>query len=110
MLSNEEARALLGAENERLLALLAEMSGDAERDMAETADFDQHQGDSNDNTEYWRRVGLRKTLEHELDEVAAARQRLDAGLFGRCVSCGDPITDDRLRVLPATVHCRDHSR
>ena len=41
----------------------------------------------------------------ELTEVEAALKRLDAGTFGNCADCGDPIPLRRLRVQPAAQRC-----
>jgi len=35
----------------------------------------------------------------------AALQRLDAGVYGDCVDCGQPIALERLRVQPAAERC-----
>lgn len=43
----------------------------------------------------------------ELADIGAALQRLDAGTYGVCVSCGEPVGDARLKVRPASTQCRD---
>ncbi len=40
-----------------------------------------------------------------LDEIQAAEDRLDTGVFGRCEECGEPIPLARLRALPAARYC-----
>ncbi len=47
---------------------------------------------------------------HELEQIQAARLRLDAGSYGLCVDCGQPIPYDRLRAQPATARCLDCQR
>jgi DnaK suppressor protein len=42
---------------------------------------------------------------HELDEIDAAQARLEAGRFGVCDGCHQPIPLARLRAMPATRHC-----
>ena len=45
----------------------------------------------------------------DLDEVKridAALKRIDAGTYGDCVKCGEPISDARLELLPATPFCK----
>jgi RNA polymerase-binding transcription factor DksA len=53
--------------------------------------------------------GTLSTLEgrekHELDEIDAAQARLEAGTFGTCESCGQPISLARLRAVPTTRYC-----
>jgi RNA polymerase-binding protein DksA len=41
----------------------------------------------------------------ELGSVVAAMQRLDAGSYGDCTDCGEPIACERLRVQPAAQRC-----
>ena len=47
-----------------------------------------------------RRAGAR------LDEVMAALDRLEDGTIGRCQTCGGPIDDERLELVPTTTTCR----
>ena len=42
----------------------------------------------------------------ELRAITAAFERMDAGEYGVCVSCGEKISDERLDVLPYTPFCR----
>jgi DnaK suppressor protein len=47
-------------------------------------------------------------IENEQDtlgEVHEALSRIDAGTFGRCEECGEPIARQRLQALPYTRHC-----
>lgn len=41
----------------------------------------------------------------ELEQIAAALHRVDAGTYGQCEDCGEPIDERRLRALPATRYC-----
>jgi RNA polymerase-binding transcription factor DksA len=40
-----------------------------------------------------------------LDEVEQSLARLDAGTYGRCEECGEPIDDARLAELPTARRC-----
>ena len=42
---------------------------------------------------------------HQLDEIAAARARLAAGMYGACEGCHRAISLARLRAMPATRYC-----
>ncbi|MGB7050350.1 MAG: TraR/DksA C4-type zinc finger protein [Acidimicrobiales bacterium] len=44
-------------------------------------------------------------IERLLDGVEAALARLDEGTYGACVSCGSPITDERLTASPTAMRC-----
>ena len=42
----------------------------------------------------------------ELDQIAAALQRIEAGTYGECQGCGGDISQARLDLLPATPLCK----
>lgn len=42
---------------------------------------------------------------HALDELDAARARLEAGTFGACEQCAHPIPLGRLRAVPVARYC-----
>lgn len=42
----------------------------------------------------------------EITQIRAALQRIEAGSYGTCVRCGEPIAEARLNVLPWTPLCR----
>ncbi len=50
------------------------------------------------------------TLDAELVQVTAALERLDAGQYGRCEDCGEPIPEERLSALPTARRCAPHQR
>ena len=43
----------------------------------------------------------------EMHQVEAALGRLDAGIYGDCEACGEPIPLNRLLVQPAAARCAD---
>lgn len=45
---------------------------------------------------------------HVLDEVDAALDRLSQHTYGVCETCGDPISDARLRTDPTARTCERH--
>ncbi len=50
---------------------------------------------------------LDETELREIDAIRAALARIDAGTYGACVACGDPIAEGRLQALPTTPVCID---
>jgi RNA polymerase-binding transcription factor DksA len=54
-------------------------------------------------------AGLLERLEgherHELDEIDAAQARLQAGVYGVCEMCHQPVPLARLRAMPAARRC-----
>ena len=57
--------------------------------------------------EQQRDLALRDRSQAQLELVEAALERLDAGTFGRCVRCGEPIAPARLDALPWAANCID---
>jgi RNA polymerase-binding protein DksA len=52
-------------------------------------------------------AALESEAVQQIAEIDAALQRLEAGTYGVCVSCGEPIGEGRLKVRPAATQCRD---
>jgi DnaK suppressor protein len=52
-----------------------------------------------------RDLALRDHNRLLIEQVDAALARLDAGTYGTCVTCGQPIGAARLEALPAAAHC-----
>ena len=50
-------------------------------------------------------LALRSRLEQQLARVAAALRRIDAGDYGICVACKQPIALRRLELMPETPLC-----
>lgn len=42
---------------------------------------------------------------HELEGIEAALQRIEQGTYGICVTCGKPISVERLTVIPYADKC-----
>ncbi len=51
---------------------------------------------------------LASALREELDGVELALERLDAGSYGLCDSCGNPIDDAVLAEMPQARACSAH--
>jgi RNA polymerase-binding transcription factor DksA len=69
----------------------------------------QHQADvATETFEREKDLGILDQVEAELADVERALSRLDAGTYGRCDACGEPITDERLAALPAARFCIRH--
>jgi DnaK suppressor protein len=46
----------------------------------------------------------------QLTQLEEAERRLEMGTYGRCESCGEPISIDRLKLVPFTARCVDCQR
>ena len=52
---------------------------------------------------------LAANLRDQLVEVEAAVERIDAGTYGTCETCGGPIGADRLDAMPSARFCISHA-
>ena len=63
----------------------------------------------NDNAQLWEVSDIRDDLDTqaatELDQVNQALARLDAGEYGLCTDCEEPIAEARLKALPYATLC-----
>jgi DnaK suppressor protein len=94
----ERARDLLQAERTRIEGALARAKHE---DDAEEVD-DQDPGNlASDLFQDELNEGLREELEAQLAAVERAEARLAAGTYGLSVQSGQPISDERLEIVPA---------
>jgi DnaK suppressor protein len=95
-------RALLESERASLRAQLAEIGfGEAgglnyDSNFADTSQVTAERGEAE---------ALAGPLRDALAEVEAAIVRLEAGTYGRCERCGQPIAPARLEAKPAARRC-----
>jgi DnaK suppressor protein len=98
----EESRHQLQYERDHLRVQLTELNGGSFDDNF--ADSGQVAAEKGEN-----RV-LAGRLRDQLDDVELALTRMDDGSYGQCETCGGPIGEGRLEVMPAARHCIDHAR
>ena len=100
-MDDKRARALLGAERARVLALLDDLNLDAQDDR-EAAN---EPGDLSDPAERLTAEegddAVAEELRERLAAIERAEARLDEGTFGTSVRSGGPIPDVRLEADPA---------
>lgn len=60
--------------------------------------------------EQQRVLALRDQAQHHLTLVQAALDRMDAGTYGACLRCGNPIGTERLEALPWAAYCIECQR
>lgn len=104
-----EARQQLEQERSRLADIVEALRADAEATEAETSSADRADR-GRATSELETDVGLRGDLERQLTEIIAAIERVDAGTYGLCESCGTGIPAERLSILPAARYCVAHQR
>ncbi len=99
----ESARAALLEERERLRIELREMTIEAPDPMT----YGSQAAAASQVFAQQRDLALRDHDEQLIEAVDAALARIDAGTYGICVTCGQPIAAARLEALPAAAHCID---
>lgn len=73
-----------------------------------TLDYDSNFADTSQVTaERGAAEALATELKDRLDDVEKAIGKLDAGTYGTCERCGQPITPARLEAKPASAYCID---
>jgi len=101
----ESLRAKLEARQQSLARRL----GKVEANLRRRADPDsQERAAERENDEVLE--GLDAGSLSELEDIRAALARLDAGTYGVCTECGDPIDAKRLEALPYAATCIECAR
>ena len=96
-------RAQLEEERDRVRGQLQEMH-------AEDDSFDDGFADTSQVTaERGEIEALAGSLTETLRDLEDALAKLDAGTYGMCETCGDPIGDARLEAMPAARFCIKHA-
>jgi DnaK suppressor protein len=100
MINEDDVRKSLLAKREQLVRRVGGTQATERQEVAEG---------QNDNAQLWEVSDVRDDLDNqassELDQVNQALARLDAGEYGECTSCGEPIADARLKALPYATLC-----
>lgn len=52
-----------------------------------------------------RDTALLAMEQQQLQQIEAALQRIEDGVYGKCTECGDPIPPERLEILPYATLC-----
>jgi RNA polymerase-binding transcription factor DksA len=87
----------------RLRDLLARLATiDAELDSHQSKDWEDL-ATERESDEVLEGMGL--SGQQEIRQIEAALGRIASGDYGVCVTCGDPISGERLDVLPYTPFC-----
>ncbi len=103
-----DLRAQLEAERADLLSQLAELGVGAGAGAALT--YDANFADSSQVTaEKGETEALAATLQEALDAVDAALVRMEAGTYGLCDRCHEPIAPARLEAMPSATRCIEHA-
>jgi DnaK suppressor protein len=105
-----DQRALLVAERASYLEQAETLRHDAEQ-LAEDMEpgdiqFDEESGEGDTlNVERERDLALSAQARAAVDEIDRALAKMDAGTYGVCERCGNPIPKARLKALPYAALC-----
>ncbi|GAB6856098.1 TraR/DksA family transcriptional regulator [Microbacterium xylanilyticum] len=98
----EALRADAAAQADAASAALHDLLHDREG----SRDDDEHDPEGVTLSSEWSRLtGLADAAAEKLQQVDDALARLDAGTYGICASCGEPIPPGRLEVRPFAEYC-----
>ncbi len=99
----------LRARAQELDVLLDRLARDEQSVRADRADAtadDEHDPEGVTLSSEWQRIeALRRATQAERAEIDAALERVAAGTYGVCVSCGLPIPVGRLAARPMATMC-----
>jgi RNA polymerase-binding protein DksA len=99
-------------ERQRVADAISYLHEDASlEDSIEEETYDQHPADAATAT-LDREIDttLEENAEHVLRAIDEALGRIDDGTYGRCVRCGNPISEERLAARPYAEKCIDCKR
>jgi DnaK suppressor protein len=108
-MSSPDARDRLGADRLATLGRLASLERE-QADIvaaAQSANGDDEHDPEGATIAFEREhaAALARQARQHLAEIDAALARLDAGAYGTCVRCGNPISPARLAARPAAATC-----
>lgn len=110
----EAQKAKLEAEQKNLdaeLARIARKDPKGEDYHARFPEIGRHEDENAlEEEQYEAARSVEQSLELKLRDVNAALQRLVAGTYGACTSCGAAVDRARLEALPSAATCRTHAR
>jgi RNA polymerase-binding transcription factor DksA len=98
-------RGALTAERDRLSAQINSLEPGSTQDQVDDNFADSGQVAA----EQGEHQALAARLRAELEEVERALHKLDAGTYGRCETCSEPISAARLEAKPAARYCIEHA-
>jgi DnaK suppressor protein len=97
----------LKKEKAELLEKLEELRtlGQPSAERKEGSPFGKREEGADEASELEKRLALEERLGESLNEVEHALQKYEAGTYGLCDSCGQPIEQGRLEAIPQASLC-----
>jgi RNA polymerase-binding transcription factor DksA len=109
-----KATALLTREEIRIRGLLTDLESGGEVSRTGSVEHleapqDRSLDGGSELAERSLQLGMLEQLQGELHDLARARADLAAGDYGKCLTCGVMISDERLNAMPTTQRCIKHA-
>ena len=110
----KKATALLTHEEIRIRGLLTDLESGGEVSRTGSVEHleapqDRSLDGGSELAERSLQMGMLEQLQGELHDLARARADLAAGDYGKCLTCGAMIADERLNAMPTTQRCIKHA-
>lgn len=67
--------------------------------------LDENSASPEEVADYALNMNLTTQLQEKLHDITDALERIENGLYGECISCGDMIPQERLEANPAAAEC-----
>jgi RNA polymerase-binding protein DksA len=100
-------RTQLEKERSRVAEELRQMesSGSGSEERREGSPFGKREEEATETMELEKRLTLENRLREQLSEIDHALKKFEAGTYGLCEVCGQPIAPARLEALPQAKLC-----
>ena len=101
----ENIRARLQTERRRLADELQSKLSQSAAEVHEGSPFGKREETATESSELGSRVAAVRLVREQLVEMERALEKLAAGTYGLCDSCGKPIPPARLEAIPQATLC-----
>ncbi len=106
MTKTDQIKTRLEAEKKRIQNELAQVSSARPLDeRREGSPFGKREEEATESMELEKRLALENRLKNLLAEIERALQKIEAGNYGTCDLCNEPIDPARLEALPQAILC-----
>ena len=103
---NDTARTQLERTLAELDSATETLKDEGAGESSELSHITQHPGDvGTEVADNDREIAILEAGASQREQVVAALARIDAGTYGTCVDCGQPIAEERLEARPEVARC-----
>jgi DnaK suppressor protein len=80
-------------------------NGNREKEQQRAGSFYEREEAASATADLERWIAVESQKRNSLAEIEHALRKIDAGTYGICDNCGQPIDPARLEALPHAIHC-----